>query len=306
VSERSSRANVASSLLAALSILTALEPTRAGGAEQQEYGPRTEERTEECRKALAALPPEVFTSEADVTNLDLFRQYAAALLAYDRACLYPWKTLRPQTREVADTLVGFLFLEQGGTGELVCAAFRLSPKRVATAAHCLYVRGAPGALIDPHSLSFRLISKPDHPFPVRGLDESLQLPAESQLSDSKDIVVLLVDTSRVPLRSYPNLFRSHLPYHDYLLIPGLDTYSYWFRQGENISKWIEAVKVDKGGSCFRIPSAELAVAIPSFCVVTMCQTVAAMSGAPIFGYDHIKHQIFIGGIHLRSGGLSDS
>src|SRR5581483_1998749 len=266
------------------------------------YGATTAAERQACEKAYEALPATVTQSVLHSGNPNDFLPYKTRLLAYDRACYKPWDTLRPQTRAAVGNMVGFFFLKEDGAWNPVGAGFRISTALVVTARHCLYAAERMGAiLIDPTQYEFRLLAAPARAFHSTGS----QSPHTSQdpLTDSSDYLVLKVDTTTVPFNSRQVVLRSDVPYREILLIPGISVYSYWFRQKMRIESWPAAVRIDKSPSCtrFPFPMTEGTPAEIRRCILTQCQTLQAMSGAPIVGYDPATQQLLVGGIHLRSG-----
>jgi hypothetical protein len=100
-----------------------------------------------------------------------------------------------------------------------------------------------------------------------------------------------------------DLFREQLPYREYLLLPAFNIYDFITRKSDPLSDWTKSLRTDKSRSCFRAePIKDSSL---RHCVLDACQTIEAMSGAPIFAFDYEKKTLFIGGIHLRAGLLDD-
>jgi hypothetical protein len=254
-----------------------------------------------CEKAYADLPPSIKNSTVDLTHPDDLSNYEKQLTRYDQACMRKWSTLRPETRMVVESITGFFFLRNGEKSEAACSGFRISEKLVATAAHCLWWRGAQ---IDVTKLSFRLLSAPDREFQPQGVEETREVDDERSLTDSDDVALLRIDTSDIQLNAPPGFFRGQLPYREYLLFPGFNTYDFVARKADPIGDWTKSLRADKGRSCFRTESG-LNDGL-RHCVLNACQTIEAMSGAPIFAFDFQKKSLFVGGMHLRAGLLDEN
>jgi hypothetical protein len=271
--------------------------------ETRQFGVVSEERQASCAKAYANLPTEIKTSQVDLADKDVLTNFGSQLRAYDDACLEHLSGLKDETVASLKAVLGFFFLTQGASTDLVCAGFRITDRLVATAAHCLWWRGAQ---IDPSRLQFRLLSKPERSFQPTGGTQLADIEDERLLSDQQDFAVLIVDTSVVALDVPMNFYREQLPYQDggYLLIPGLNVFDYLANASDLPNRLVNSVRVSKGRSCFRHQVDALGSAA-DHCVFSICQTLKAMSGAPIFGYDAAQHTIYVGGLHLRDGLLAD-
>ncbi len=273
-------------------------PSVASGESQLDFGVVSSERQASCAHAFNDLPTAFRDSIVDFADKEEIAKAATKLKAYDEYCLERWESLRPKTREALGGIVGFFFIDQPGSADLMCAGFRISETRVVTAAHCLWWRGAQ---IDPKRLSFRLIADPGVSFTPTLLENRRDIDDERLLADHEDFAVLRIETHAVPLNVPSNFFRDQLPFTQYLLVPGINIYDYWLRNGNVSGDWLESVRVNKGRSCFRHQVDDLEQVASARCVFDICQTLEAMSGAPIFGYDYTHRMIFIGGIHLRAG-----
>ncbi len=281
----------------AASAAAGTSPPRGG-----HFGAATPAERLACQKAYSALPPAVTRSLLDSGNPNDFLPYKYKLLAYDRACFKHWDTLRPQTRSAVGNIAGFYFVKEQGALHPICAGFRLSTSLVATARHCLYWRGV---RLDPTELEFRLLAAPLHAFRPTGTTTPLGDVPESTIGDWSDFVVFKVDTSAVGYQADQVALRPDVPDREFLLIPGISVYSYWFRQKMHIESWPAAVRVDKSLSCVRFPMISGTPKERRRCVITQCQTLQAMSGAPIIGRDLDTQQLIVGGIHLRGGVIPD-
>ena len=264
------------------------------------FGATTPTERQACEKAYEELPADVAKSVLHSGYPNDFLQYKVQLLAYDRACYKPWNTLRPETRAAVGNMVGFFFLLKDGVRLPVCAGFRISTALVVTARHCLYSQNI---RLDPTSYEFRLLAAPSRAFHPTGYQSLPADGSQGPLTDLSDYLVLKVSTTVVPFNSGQVALRGDLPYREFLLIPGISVYSYWFRQKMQIESWPDAVRIDKSPSCARFlyPMNMGTAAARRSCILTQCQTLQAMSGAPIVGYDPNTKQLLVGGIHLRSG-----
>ncbi|NOJ39056.1 trypsin-like serine protease [Bradyrhizobium australiense] len=267
-----------------------------------DFGVVSPERQQSCLKAFSDLPIAFRESIIDLTDKEEILRSAPQLQAYDEFCLERWESLRPKTRESLKDIVGFFFLEQSGSRELTCAGFRINERYVVTAAHCLWWRGAQ---IDPKRLTFRLLSIPEVAFEPTAVENPRDIDDDRLLTDREDFAVLRVETHAIPLNIPINSFREQLPFTDYLLIPGVNLYDYWIRNANLSGDWLKSVRVNKGRSCFRHQFDDIDQAVAARCVFDICQTLEAMSGSAIFGYDHVRQMVFIGGIHLRAGLLGN-
>jgi hypothetical protein len=249
------------------------------------------------------LPESIKEGILDSGSSNDFVPYKLQLLAYDDACFEGLDTLRPQTLAVLGNVIGFVFLRGEADLSPVCAAFRLSTQYVATAKHCLFWRELK---IDPGRLEFRLLAAPRLSFHLVAAHNATTLASKAPRTDQEDYEILQIDTRVVPFKRQLLELRTNVPYKDYLLIPAFSTYAFWFKLNNNIDKWPAALRVDKSPSCVRFQLAEGPQEVRDRCILTQCQTLQSMSGSPIFGYDHVAQKLFIGGIHLRGGLLSQS
>jgi hypothetical protein len=275
----------------------------AAADEARQFGVVSEERQAKCAKAFSDLPTEIKTSQIDLSDKELLTSLAPQLHEYDDACLERLDGLRDQTIASLKKVLGFLFLTQGMSTEIICAGFRITDHLIATAAHCLWWRGAQ---IDPSRLQFQLLAAPERSFqPTRSALQP-DVDDEHAISDQQDFAVLKVDTSGLALDIPANFFRDQLPYSDggYLLIPGINVFDYLAHPSGWPGHWVDSVRVSKGRSCFR-HRVDTSGGGADHCVFSICQTLEAMSGAPIFGYDSARQSVYIGGLHLRDGLLSD-
>lgn len=261
----------------------------------EHYGVMSVEERDACAAAYAALPIEL-RDQLQTAGSELTRRGKQELKAYDRACLRHWNSLRPQTRTVVGDIAGALFHRSKHGMALQCAAFRISEQFVVTAAHCL-LDGL--TELDPTAFEFRLFSKPLKKFLPKRASFAEENPTEDKLTDANDYVILEVDTSSAPFRQKQTLFRPELPYQEYLVIPAVSMFSH-DSSTLTSTNWFEAVRVDKGRSCFR-HRIDKGGESTSHCIFTRCQTSRAMSGAPIFIYDANQRTVYVGGMHIRSG-----
>jgi V8-like Glu-specific endopeptidase len=276
---------------------------RAIADDGRKFGMVSEERQAQCAKAVEDLPPEVKIRRIELFDKRLLEQLAPQLQEYDDNCFETLDGLKDETITTLREVVGFLFITQGARTDIVCAAFRITDHLIATAAHCLWWRDAQ---IDPSRLQFRLMSQPTRSFQPTSSLQKPNIHDEHDLSDQQDFAVLKVDTSAIGLHIPSNFFREQLPYGDagYLLIPGINVFDYLAHPSDASSHWVDSVRVSKARSCFRHYVDTLG-GNADHCVFSVCQTLEAMSGAPIFGYDTVQQSVFIGGLHLRDGLLSD-
>lgn len=253
-----------------------------------------------CDAAYAELPPAIKTSQVDLTQAEQLSMYETKLRKYDQACMRPWQKLRQETRAIIENIAGFFFLKNGEKAEIVCGGFRVTETLVATAAHCLWWKGAQ---IDVTRLTFKLLSMPEMEFQPSNVEEMVQIEDERTLKDSEDFALLRIATAAIPLTSPSDFFRAQLPYKEYLLFPSFNIYDFLARKANTTGDWTKSLRSDKGRSCFR---ADLNAGTNSpHCIFNACQTIEAMSGAPILAYDFKKQTLFIGGIHLRAGLLDE-
>jgi len=300
--DKTFRRKISSLLWPHVLLLFLIGATFASDQNPADFGVVSPERQRSCAKAFNDLPSSFRDSIIDLTDRDEISRSAPYLQAYDEFCLERWEGLRPKTREVLKDIAGFFFLEQSGSTDLICAGFRISEKYVVTAAHCLWWRGAQ---IDPTRLTFRLLSAPQLDFRPTALENSRDLDDERLLSDREDFAVLRIETHSIPLSPPATFFREQLPFTEYLLIPGVNLYDYWLRNANVSGDWLKSVRVNKGRSCFRHQVDNLERDVSARCVFDICQTLEAMSGAAIFGYDHTRQMVYVGGIHLRAGLLGN-
>ncbi|WP_038974517.1 trypsin-like serine peptidase [Bradyrhizobium genomosp. III] len=291
--------SIASRLLLIAILMT---PVRAICAEDSDFGANgvlTQQAQAACERAYAGLPPSIKNSTIDLSRPEDLADYEQQLSRYDQACMRTWEVLRPETRQVVENIAGFFFLRNGRKADIICAGFRISEQLVATAAHCLWWRSAQ---IDVTKLSFRLLSVPDREFRPQGIEEAHEVDDERSLRDADDFALLRIDTSDVQFNVSVDFFRDQLPYREYLLFPGFNIYDFLARKADPISDWKKSLRMDKGRSCFR---AEVGPNGLRHCVLNACQTIEAMSGAPIFAFDFRKKMLFVGGMHLRAGLLDE-
>lgn len=283
---------------------TGLSLSTSFAAEDSDLSPNgvlTLEAQAVCDRAYAELPQAIKKSLVDLTQPDQLSIYEAKLRNYDQACMRPWEKLRQETRATIENVAGFLFFKNGEKAEIICAGFRVTDNLVATAAHCLWWKGAQ---IDVTRLTFKLLSVPKQEFKPSGVEEMVQIDDERMLRDSEDFALIRIDTAAIPLTSLPNFFRDHLPYKEYLLFPSFNIYDFLARKTDATGDWTKSLRSDKGRSCFRADLTDTVSGSPH-CIFNACQTIEAMSGAPILAYDFKKQTLFIGGIHLRAGLLDE-
>jgi hypothetical protein len=250
-----------------------------------------------CNRSFSALPIEAKRSSGNAMIKSKLVPYKAALLKYDQSCFKQWRALKEQTQILVKQIFGILLIRYQGTDNISCAAFRLNQRIVLTAAHCLWNAGSK---IDVSAITFRLLASPARKFPVSKLTYEPNVNSEDNLTDGGDYMLLSIDTSTVPFDEKIS-FANSIPFGEQILIPGVSLFDFWFRQGANINAWERSVHVNRSRSCFRVP---MSVNYKKYCVITTCQTLEGMSGAPIIGYDKKSSRAFIGGVHIRSGEFS--
>lgn len=215
---------------------------------------------------------------------------------YDETCLSRRDELRFCTRRAIDMTVGFFFFRRAGKSDVICAGFRIDTHHVVTAAHCLWIGSN---RLDPRSLKFSLIGAPRLEFTPNRIFRAPDISGSTELTDSGDIAVIEIDTESVPMLQGLVKYSTSLASNEHLMVPGVNLLVYRLVVHRDTRFWERALRVDKSDSCVRDPTRGTVAPSQTSCIYDRCQTLEAMSGAPIFVIK--DKQIYIAGIHLRSG-----
>lgn len=279
-----------------LSILIIFE-ARAACKNSPLVPPPSAQRKMACQVAVAKLV-DLASARGPLEELSdgQLRDIQPDLDLYDEACLSRRDELRLCTRRAIDTTVGFFFFRQAGKTDVVCGGFRTDTHHVVTAAHCLWIGRS---RLDPKSLTFSLIGAPRLKFTPNRISRAPAVNGSSKLSDSGDIAVVEIDTTAVPMQQGLVKYSTSLAPNEHLMVPGVNLLAYRLVVHRDTRYWEHALRVDRSDSCVRDSAKRNVASSQTSCIYDRCQTLEAMSGAPIFVIK--EEQIYIAGIHLRSG-----
>jgi hypothetical protein len=257
----------------------------------------------QCTSAFESLPQQLKQDDRNVSD-SFIASNAQKLDNYDTKCFESLQALRTATRALVGGVSGTLFLSGGGTDVPWCSAFRLTPKLLVTARHCMWEKDN---RLDPRSMKFSLLGTPGQVFRVTGERNPLGLSdLSTNIDDNSDIWVLESDTAQVPMptlavfvarkpSSKMSAEGSWLP----LLIPAFNAFAW--RLHRDVGDSNNFVRVDDLSSC-QLDNIDS----KGQCLIYSCQTLGTMSGAAIYGYRHDKDTWEVMGIHLRPGSLQRS